>query len=95
VRQLIDAVVRVRRVVDELAALFEPRVDRVPRHDHEPWGIGLGLMGELADVVDRERVGERSLGSVHQQRALGVDDDPTVEHGLDAAGVRSTARGRS
>ena len=42
-RAAVDAVVRVRRVVDELAAFLEPGVDGIPGHVDEARRFRLGL----------------------------------------------------
>ena len=63
----VDPVVRVRRVVDEAAALLEPGVDGVPGHLHVARRLRHRLVREVADDVGGERVGQRVPGAVHER----------------------------
>src|SRR5580693_9744403 len=83
-RAAVDAVIRVRRIVDESSAFFQPGVDGVPRHVDEAGCFRLGLGRQTADLVSREYVAERVALPVHHQRPFGVDYRAPVLHGLDA-----------
>src|SRR3984885_8263554 len=83
-RAAVDAVIRVRRIVDESSAFFQPGVDGVPRHVDEAGCFRLGLGRQAADLVSREHVAERVALPGHHQRAFCVDYRAPVLQGLDA-----------
>lgn len=55
----------IRRVVDELAPLFEPAVDRAPWDMHETRRIRFRLAGKVSDRIGRERIAERMIAHNH------------------------------
>jgi hypothetical protein len=71
--------------VDELATLFEPRVDGLPRHVDVTGRLGDGFVGERAHLVLREGVAERMTGAVHHQRVLRVEHRGSVHQRLNPA----------
>lgn len=87
-RTAVDAVIRIGRIVHEFAPLLEPRVHRVPGNVNETGGLRLGLIRQVADVVGREDVAQRSAPPVHHQRPLCVDHQPPVLDRLHAPGMR-------
>jgi hypothetical protein len=81
-------VVWVRWIVDEAAALLEPRLDRVPGDLHVTRCLRLRDPRKVTDGVGGERVRERPSGAVNEERGLGVDHRCPADRPPDAAGMR-------
>ena len=86
-RPAVDPVVRVRRVVDELATFLEPGVDGVPGHADIPGRLRHVLVGEIADLLDPEGVREMVPGTVDHEHPLGVDHRLVADEALNPSRV--------